>query len=70
LGSDYQLGELVREADAEWGRVMGERPRFDVPGQAPDPDDPYTVASVRAALARLIDTLGDLGPTPARSGCS
>ena len=61
LGSDYQLGEVVREADVEWGRVMGERPRFEVPGQPPDPDDPYTVASVRAALTRLLDPVPDEG---------
>src|SRR5262249_44815878 len=26
LDSDYLLKELVRDADIEWGRVMGERP--------------------------------------------
>lgn len=58
LGSDYLLKDLVREADAEWGQATGERPFFDSEGQPPQPDDPYTVESVRAALARLAETLG------------
>jgi hypothetical protein len=57
LGSDYLLGELVREADVEWGQVFGERPHFERPGCPPDPDDPYTSESVRAALSRLLDGL-------------
>jgi hypothetical protein len=52
LDSDYQLEQLVRECDVEWGRIMGERPYFEKAG-APHPDDPYTVASVRAALCNL-----------------
>jgi hypothetical protein len=56
-GSDYLLGELVREADVEWGRVFGERPHFERPGRPADPDDPYTIESVRAALSQLIDKL-------------
>ena len=43
----------VRETDAEWGRVFGERPRFERDGCPPAPDDPYTLESVRAALAAL-----------------
>ena len=57
LGSEYLLKELVREADTEWGRVMGERPHFQREGCAPDPDDPYTTDSVRAALSRLLEQL-------------
>lgn len=57
LESDYLLKELVREADAEWGQSTGERPHFDVEGRPPDPDDPYTVESIRAALGRLAETL-------------
>ena len=57
LGSDYLLRDLVREADAEWGRMFGERPHFERPGCLPDPDDPYTIESVRTALSRLIDKL-------------
>jgi hypothetical protein len=53
LDSEYGLKELVREADVEWGRVFGERPRFERDGCPPAPDDPYTHESVRTALARL-----------------
>jgi hypothetical protein len=52
LGSEYGLRELAREADVEWGRVFGERPRFETDG-SPAPDDPYTLESVRAALTQL-----------------
>lgn len=55
LGSDYRLQELVRQADVEWGRVNGERPHFERPGCPPDPDDPYTTESVRAALSHLLE---------------
>src|SRR5438309_1795325 len=54
LGSEYALNELVREADVEWGRVFGERPRLDKEGCPPAPDDPYTLESVRAALTQLV----------------
>ena len=57
LDSDYLLKELVREADAEWGRVMGERPYFEREGSPPHPDDPYTVESVRNALTGLLKQL-------------
>ena len=57
LQFDYLLTELVREADVEWGRVFGERPHFEKPGQPPHPDDPYTLASVRAALTELLGRL-------------
>jgi hypothetical protein len=57
LGSDYALKELVREADVEWGRVFGERPRFEREGSPPEPDDPYTHESVRAALTKLAEGL-------------
>src|SRR5262249_42509976 len=50
LGSDYALKELVRDADMEWGRVLGERPFFETQGSAPNPDDPYTLESVRSVL--------------------
>jgi hypothetical protein len=61
LGSEFALKELVREADAEWGRVFGERPRFDRDGCPPAPDDPYTHDSVRAALAKLAGGLEAAG---------
>jgi hypothetical protein len=57
LGSEQGLKELVREADVEWGRVFGERPYFEKEGQPPDPNDPYTHASVRAALTKLVEGL-------------
>ena len=57
LDSDYLLEELVREADIEWGRVLGERPYFEKEGSPPDPDDPYTVESVRKTLSGLIEQL-------------
>ena len=57
LTSEHLLAELVREADAEWGRVQGERPYFQAPDRPPHPDDPYTIDSVRLALLRLRETL-------------
>lgn len=57
LASDYRMQELVRTADAEWGRTVGERPYFDREGQPPHPDDPYTAESVRAVLTQLLESL-------------
>jgi hypothetical protein len=57
LDSDYILQELVREADVEWGREMGERPFFEKAGVAPHPDDPYTVQSVHDTLTQLLEQL-------------
>jgi hypothetical protein len=57
LDSAYLLGELVREADVEWGRVSGERPHFEQVGRTPDSDDLYTAESVRTALSRIIEEL-------------
>jgi hypothetical protein len=57
LQSPNLLEELVREVDAEWGQALGERPHFQVAGQAPSPDDPYTLDSVRAELAKLLESL-------------
>ena len=52
----YLLKELVREADVEWGRVVGRQPcqrgRF-----APHPDDPYSIEPVRATLLGLLTKL-------------
>jgi hypothetical protein len=53
LTSAHALEQFVRETDAEWGRVHAERPHFQKPGQPPDPDDPYTLDSVRLALSQL-----------------
>ena len=57
LESDYLLEELVRDADTEWGRLFGERPYFDKKGCPPDPNDPYTVDSVRKTLSGLLKQL-------------
>jgi len=60
LDSDYLLEELVRDADVEWGRVMGERPYFETEGSPRHPDDPYTVESVRKTLFGVLKRLSDL----------
>jgi hypothetical protein len=57
LDSEYLLEELVRDADIEWGRVLGERPYFESKGGSRHPDDPYTVESVRNTLTGLIQQL-------------
>ena len=57
LSSDYLLKELVRQADVEWGRAMDERPPFEKEGSSPEPDDPYTVASVRRILVEVVERL-------------
>lgn len=51
------LYEFVRQVDVEWGRIYGERPHFQQPGQAPHPDDEYTHESVRQQLNELLNTL-------------
>jgi hypothetical protein len=57
LDSDYLLKELVREADVEWGQLLSERPYFETEGAPAHPNDPYTIESVRKALAGLIGQL-------------
>ena len=57
LDSEYRLKALVREADVEWGRRLGERPHFDKDGSSPGADDPYTLESVRTALIQLAGKL-------------
>jgi len=57
LGSEYLLKELVREADVEWGKTLGERPHFESEERPPHPDDPYTFESVRVALSQLHESL-------------
>jgi hypothetical protein len=61
LESDALLEELVREADIEWGRTMYERPHFEIQGSSPHPDDPYTFASVRNTLSRIVKELASEG---------
>jgi hypothetical protein len=55
LRSEDLLRDLVREADMEWGRALGERPYFEKPGRPPHPDDQYTIESVRLTLSHLIE---------------
>jgi hypothetical protein len=57
LNSDYLLKEVVRDADVEWGRVMGERPYLEKEGSPRHPEDPYTVESVHNALSELLKQL-------------
>jgi hypothetical protein len=57
LGSDSELKELVRDADFEWGRTMGERPYFETEKSLCNPADPYTAESVRNTLAELVEQL-------------
>lgn len=54
LHSEFHLKELVRDADVEWGQMNNTRPYFEKEGAPPDPDDPYTFASVRKALENLL----------------
>ena len=57
LAADNLLKEIVREADVEWGRVMDERPHFEREGLPGDPEDPYTVESVRKSLFDALQKL-------------
>jgi hypothetical protein len=57
LNSEYLLKELVREANVECGREFGERPYGEKDVCPPDPDDPYTLESVRTALTQLARAL-------------
>ena len=58
LASEARLRRFVTRVDAEWGRIYSELPFFEREGGAPRPGDPYTVASVRGALAELLEQLG------------
>ena len=59
LDSEARLKRLVRDVDMEWGRASRELPHFQREGRPPDPQDPYTFASVRGALQKLIARLGE-----------
>jgi hypothetical protein len=59
LDSEYLLQELVRDADVEWGRVMGERPYLEKPGASRHAEDPYTIESVRNTLSGLLKQLAE-----------
>ncbi len=54
LGNTSLLAEIVRQADFRWGQIYDERPLFNRPGQADDPDDPYTLQSVQQQLKDLL----------------
>ena len=56
LTSDESLQSFVTEVDAEWGRIYFERPYFQIEGQPPHPEDPYTHQSVRVSLEQLRET--------------
>jgi hypothetical protein len=49
--------EFVKRVDIKWGKMYGERPHFQAPGQEPHPDDEYTHESVRQKLADLLELL-------------
>ena len=68
LASDYLLRELVRNADVEWGRTVGERPYFEREGSPPHPDDPHTIESVRNSLSDVIQQLALGASERARHG--
>ncbi len=57
LAREDHLQRFVTQVDAEWGRIYLERPHFQVAGQHPHRDDPYTFASVRATLSDLLEAL-------------
>jgi len=57
LDSAESLQRFVTRTDAEWGRLYSERPHFEQEAHPPDPDDPYTLSSVRATLAVLLESL-------------
>jgi hypothetical protein len=65
LRSEYLLHELVRDADAEWGRTMGERPHFNEKDAPVHPDDPYTLESVRNVLTGIVQRLAQEQPPAA-----
>jgi hypothetical protein len=57
LQSETGLAGLVRRADALWGREYQERPHFNVEGQEPHPDDPYTPDQVANQLRDFLEKL-------------
>ena len=57
LASNARLRAFVRRVDAEWGRIYSERPMFELGQAPPRPGDPYTLASVRETLSRLLERL-------------
>jgi hypothetical protein len=60
LESEDRLGELVRQADVEWGQNADERPSFEKEGFPAQPEDPYTLESVRRTLSDLLRQLANI----------
>lgn len=57
LQSPGTFYELVRQVDAQWGAMYGERPHFQHPGQEAHPDDEYTHESVHQTLMTCLNRL-------------
>jgi len=51
------LYEFVKQIDVQWGKLFGERPHFQQPGQAPHPEDEYTHESVHQQIVKLLEIL-------------
>jgi hypothetical protein len=49
--------DFVHQVDVRWGRMYGERPYFQKPGQPPHPEDEYSHESVRHRLEHLLEIL-------------
>jgi hypothetical protein len=64
LDSEFLLADVVREADVEWGRISTSGRIFEKEGSSPQPEDPYTLESVRALLSGLITQLAAGEPPP------
>lgn len=57
LRNEITLADFVRDVDVKWGRLYGERPRFDIPGEPPAKDDPYTLDGVKETLEELREAI-------------
>lgn len=57
LSNDAIFFDFVKQVDAKWGQMYGERPHFQQPGQTPHPDDEYTHKSVKIQLEDLLHQL-------------
>ena len=64
LDSEERLRRFVGQVDTEWGRLYSERPYFEFEGRSPHPQDPYTLATVRAQLVGLLAKLNRSTPDP------
>ena len=57
LSATPSVDNLVRQADARWGRDFQERPMFNSPERSPHPDDPYTRESVQNQIEEFLRNL-------------